>query len=1019
MKRSVSLLVILAMIVTTFAGFATLATADQFLINFDTAFDIGSISATTAPAEKAFFYSKGESKTAGGWFGGNFPEGTEMVYTVNDGTEYECGTSAAEPGVQAAVKGAVPDANLFLRFNMDCTQVLKDTYEADVAQTIKIYAKKPDASKVLLYSFKTDLRTQVSLDQTVFYEGDPIAVSYKNAHGDQNDWLCIYKDPEEGQAYGQSTYTSQQYAYIDGSGTVVFNDPEKKVAENDRTAVLTGADTGGRDIIVYNQGSISTLTPGHYHAIILGGTSWYDVKCEKVSFEVIAKEAVTAENGDYTVDLSKLAGTTQSFSPHGYPDLKSMNMGYNDTLPLGLFDLTGFESVEITYATDAGFKAKHGNMAVVSCFALMSENVSIGFADASDYQNKDKIIAKGDCVDASVTNPSGAGWAQNERTVSISIADSLRQRAVEKSISTDKTTYVVGEPIKVTYTGADRANNDWLCIYEGAESTYGEPGGPVSIQYAYIGGNGTIVFNDINKNVAENDRTALHSSLDAAYNETDKIFYQYQSTPEELKTLSPGTYHAVLLGGDSWYNVESEKIVFTVEEDSTIKSEFGLENVEGKLGDTVEVALTFNNNPGISYFKVQVGYDAEKLELIEIKQSNPSFALTLGPLHKNPYTIQFSTSDGFNQNPPVNGEVCKLVFKILDKTSSISTSALDLIVVEVDQTIGVGDIVNITNTFTHQDGSVEIKDVDCNHSFDTIVSVDNENHKKVCSICQREYLEAHSWDDGEVTKDPTCTDAGKTTYHCNACEATKEEDIPAELGHDWGEWVVTTEPDCETKGEETRTCKTDANHKETREIAALGHDWGEWVVTTEPDCETKGEETRTCKTDANHKETREIAALGHDWGEWVVTTEPDCETKGEETRTCKTDANHKETREIAALGHNWGEGEVTTEPTCTEKGEKTFTCSVCEATRTEEIAALGHSFTNYVYNNDATKTKDGTETAECDHGCGAKDTRTKEGTKLPDDNPSTGDAGWWIAGIALVSIAGAAAVMYYKKKVND
>ena len=768
---------------------------------------------------------------------------------------------------------------------------------------------------------------------------------------------------------------------------------------------MTGADTGGRDIIVYNQGSISTLTPGHYHAIILGGTSWYDVKCEKVSFEVIAKEAVTAENGDYTVDLSKLAGTTQSFSPHGYPDLKSMNMGYNDTLPLGLFDLTGFESVEITYATDAGFKAKHGNMAVVSCFALMSENVSIGFADASDYQNKDKIIAKGDCVDASVTNPSGAGWAQNERTVSISIADSTytgnlvlshfnsigntalvvgikfiaKTEAVEKSISTDKTTYVVGEPIKVTYTGADRANNDWLCIYEGAESTYGEPGGPVSIQYAYIGGNGTIVFNDINKNVAENDRTALHSSLDAAYNETDKIFYQYQSTPEELKTLSPGTYHAVLLGGDSWYNVESEKIVFTVEEDSTIKSEFGLENVEGKLGDTVEVALTFNNNPGISYFKVQVGYDAEKLELIEIKQSNPSFALTLGPLHKNPYTIQFSTSDGFNQNPPVNGEVCKLVFKILDKTSSISTSALDLIVVEVDQTIGVGDIVNITNTFTHQDGSVEIKDVDCNHSFDTIVSVDNENHKKVCSICQREYLEAHSWDDGEVTKDPTCTDAGKTTYHCNACEATKEEDIPAELGHDWGEWVVTTEPDCETKGEETRTCKTDANHKETREIAALGHDWGEWVVTTEPDCETKGEETRTCKTDANHKETREIAALGH----------------------------------------NWGEGEVTTEPTCTEKGEKTFTCSVCEATKTEEIAALGHSFTNYVYNNDATKTKDGTETAECDHGCGAKDTRTKEGTKLPDDNPSTGDAGWWIAGIALVSIAGAAAVMYYKKKVND
>lgn len=592
MKRSVSLLVVLAMIVTTFAGFATLAAADQFLINFDTAFGIGSISATDTAAEKAFFYSKGEAKTAGGWFGGNFPEGTKMVYTVNDGTEYDCGTTPAEPGVQNAVKSVVADANLFLRFNMDCTQALSDTYEKDVAQTIKIYAKKPDANKILLYSFKTELTTQVSLDQTVFYEGDPITVSYKNAHGDQNDWLCIYKDPEEGQAYGDTDYTSQQYAYIDGSGTVVFNDPEKKVAGNDRNAVLTSADSGGRDIIVYNQGSISTLAPGHYHALILGGADWYDIKCEKVSFEVIAKEAVTAENGDYTVDLSKLAGTTQSFGAHGYPDLKSMNMGYNDTLPLGLFDLTGFESVEITYATDAGFKAQHSNMSVVSCFALMSANVSIGFGDAPDYQNKDKIVAKGDCVDASITNPSGGGWAQNERTVSINVADSTyigdlvlshfnslgntalvvgvkfiaKTEAVGKSISTNKTTYAVGEPIKVTYTAADRANSDWLCIYEGAESTYGETGGPISVQYAYVGGNGTIVFNDINKKVAGNDRTALHSSLDKAYNETDKIFYQVQSTAEELKTLSPGTYHAVLLGGSTWYNVESEKIVFTVVE---------------------------------------------------------------------------------------------------------------------------------------------------------------------------------------------------------------------------------------------------------------------------------------------------------------------------------------------------------------------------------------------------------------------------------------------------------------------
>jgi len=373
---------------------------------------------------------------------------------------------------------------------------------------------------------------------------------------------------------------------------------------------------------------------------------------------------------------------------------------------------------------------------------------------------------------------------------------------------------------------------------------------------------------------------------------------------------------------------------------TSVKPEFILGNGGGAIGGTVEVSLRLNNNPGISYFKVQIGYDAEKLELKEIKKTNPSFSLVLGPLQKNPYTIVFATSDGFNQDPAVNGEVCKVVFNVKDNTRSIGTTDLDLIIVEVDHTNGPGDISNITERFNGVDGMVTINDVDCEHNFETITFVDNNEHKKICSICHREYFEAHTWDNGEQTKAPTCTEAGETTYHCSVCNGSKTEAIPAALGHDWGEWEMTTEPGCETKGVETRTCKRDPSHTETREVAALGHDWGEWKVTKEPGCETEGEETRICTRDESHTETR-------------------------------------------------------------------------------KVDALGHSFTNYVYNNDATKTKDGTETAECDHGCGTKDTRTKPGTKLPDDNPATGDAGWWIAGIALVSLAGIGAVTYYKKKVQD
>ena len=387
----------------------------------------------------------------------------------------------------------------------------------------------------------------------------------------------------------------------------------------------------------------------------------------------------------------------------------------------------------------------------------------------------------------------------------------------------------------------------------------------------------------------------------------------------------------MILGGESWYNVESEKIVFTVE-DTSAKPGFALENTEGTIGDTVEVVLTLNNNPGISYFKVQIGYDAQKLAFKEIK-TNTNFSLTPGNPEKNPYSVVFAAAGGMNQNPPVNGEVCVLVFDILDKTSSIGTSALDLIVVEVNSSDTPGEIITITDQFIGTDGSVEIKDVDCEHDF-TITKVDDNQHKKVCSICEREYFEAHAWDEGKVTKEPSCTEAGVKTYSCPVCGGTK-----------------------------------------TETIAALEHDWDAGTVTKEPSCTEAGVKTYSC-------------------------------SRCEETKT----------EEIAALEHDWDEGTVTKEPSCTEVGEKTYSCSRCEETKTEEIAALGHSFTNYVYNNDATTAKDGTETAECDHGCGATDTRTKEGTKLPDENPPTGDSGWWIAGIAIAAAAGTVALLFYRKK---
>jgi hypothetical protein len=81
--------------------------------------------------------------------------------------------------------------------------------------------------------------------------------------------------------------------------------------------------------------------------------------------------------------------------------------------------------------------------------------------------------------------------------------------------------------------------------------------------------------------------------------------------------------------------------------------------------------------------------------------------------------------------------------------------------------------------------------------------------------------------------------------------------------------------------------------------------------------------------------------------------------------------------------------------TCTESGKTEGShCAVCDSVleAQEEIPALGHEFVNYVYNNDATTAVDGTETAICERGCGATDTRVKEGTKLPEDHTAVSES---------------------------
>lgn len=136
---------------------------------------------------------------------------------------------------------------------------------------------------------------------------------------------------------------------------------------------------------------------------------------------------------------------------------------------------------------------------------------------------------------------------------------------------------------------------------------------------------------------------------------------------------------------------------------------------------------------------------------------------------------------------------------------------------------------------------------------------------------------------------PTCTKTGLTAgSHCSVCnEVLKaQEEIPA-LGHTWNEGEITTAPTCTETGIKTFTCETCGDTR-TEEVKVTGHT----VVDDEavaPTCTkpgfTEGSHCSVCNEVLQAQE--EIPALGHTWNAGEVTTAPTYTTAGVKTFTCE------------------------------------------------------------------------------------------------------------------------------------
>ena len=180
----------------------------------------------------------------------------------------------------------------------------------------------------------------------------------------------------------------------------------------------------------------------------------------------------------------------------------------------------------------------------------------------------------------------------------------------------------------------------------------------------------------------------------------------------------------------------------------------------------------------------------------------------------------------------------------------------------------------------------------------------------------------------EITKAPSCTEAGVKTFTCS-CNDSYTEAIE-KLAHT-EQTLAAVAPTCTesglTEGKKCAECGTVLKAQDS--VSATGHSYTDNYDAT---CNNEGCDF-VRDADCRHSNTETLAAVA-----------PTCTTAGltagEKCKDCNEIITKQES--VAALGHKYNP--VVTSPSCTEGGYTTYTCSVCgDSYVADQVDANGHS----------------------------------------------------------------------------
>lgn len=220
-------------------------------------------------------------------------------------------------------------------------------------------------------------------------------------------------------------------------------------------------------------------------------------------------------------------------------------------------------------------------------------------------------------------------------------------------------------------------------------------------------------------------------------------------------------------------------------------AELSASSTEAKTGETAEVLVSIQNNPGLCALGFEVVYDASALK-VKSADFSTMFASASRRVNVSEGKIIFNAANADNVDG--NGTVATIVFEVV--ASNFKGAEINI------RPLGDKGFV------LHSEADRSLTDVELKLNAGSVMP--SGGAATDTPVTDAPVTDAPACTHGETVKETvkpaTCDEKGVVSVKCSVCGASLGEEELAALEHQWGEWVTKKEPTEKEEGKAEQSC---------------------------------------------------------------------------------------------------------------------------------------------------------------------------------------------------------------------